>query len=71
MRWENKHKKKYQIGDSRVVKKFLFFPIKIGNHWRWLEKALIRQTLNDYEAIDPSGGFTFDSYKWYNIEWLN
>lgn len=32
-------KKKPNFGDYRDVKKFLFFPKKIGNRIRWLETA--------------------------------
>lgn len=71
MKWEAKKSKGPNIGDSREVKQFLFFPKRIGTQWRWLEKSLIKQILHDYTALDPCGGFSYDSYKWYNVEWLN
>lgn len=38
MRWYSA-----EVGDTRIVYRFLFFPRKINNQTRWLESAYIRQ----------------------------
>lgn len=39
MKWLSK----YKDDDIRVIKRFLFIPWKLGNEWRWLESAYIRE----------------------------
>lgn len=48
-------------GDIKIVTKFLWLPVIIGNEFRWMEKATIK-----YEYI----GY-FDSSEWDPIEFLN
>jgi hypothetical protein len=36
--------RKYQSGDQRLVKRFLLFPLTLGDETRWLESARIVQT---------------------------
>jgi hypothetical protein len=36
--------RKYQNGDQRLVKRFLLFPLTLGDETRWLESARIVQT---------------------------
>lgn len=43
MRW-----KLAKNGDSRIVEKFLIFPIEIKGEVRWLERAKIMQFYHDY-----------------------
>lgn len=43
MRIKSRKKKKFL--SIRVIKKFLFFPKKINNEWRWFEKAKYKQKL--------------------------
>lgn len=33
----------YKEYEQRTICKFLFFPLQIGNDWRWWEKVKIRQ----------------------------
>ena len=37
MRWKTKSEPQWH--DSRIKEHFLFFPKKIENEWRWLERA--------------------------------
>lgn len=41
MRWKTKSEP--QFLDTRIKEHFLFFPKKIDNEWRWLEKAKYKQ----------------------------
>ena len=42
--------------DTRIITKFLFFPVRIKDEWRWLEVASIKQMY-----VYP--------YGWYNVGW--
>lgn len=33
-------------GETRVITRFLFFPLKVNSEWRWLEVAKIHQSYN-------------------------
>ena len=59
MRWFKKRPKKAYAGYSRLVEKFLWFPLCIGNECRWFETAII-----EYERHDISV-YGKDSF----IEW--
>lgn len=54
MRW--KQKPESQVGDRRVITKFLLFPRNINREFRWLETAKIEQ-----EYISD----------WYTCFWIN
>lgn len=60
MRWKGKHKVNHKEGDKRIVRVFLFFPLKLEDEWRWLEKATIEQwyvetVIYDYGMPHPDG----------------
>ncbi len=46
-------------GDTKVKKKFLFFPVIIDEELRWLETATIKYK------------FDFINEKWYPIEFID
>jgi len=54
--------------EERTITKFLLFPKKIGNEWRWLEKASIHQRV---ERIDVGGSMEYGRYKhrWIDRNW--
>lgn len=51
-----------RAGTGRVIKKFLWFPTKIGTETRWLETASILQV-----AVVRDSGTRF----WCNRSWEN
>ena len=51
--------KDYKYGTTRVVRVFLWFPVKIQGQARWLEYAHIKQWTDAYAT------------KWENIEWAD
>ena len=55
-------------GEERVITKFLLFPKKIHNEWRWLEKVFIRQKVI---RMDVGGSMEWGKYKhqWQSIKW--
>lgn len=74
----NTEPKKYKIGERRTIEKFLFFPTRIGNDLRWLEKAKILQetyfcsflmvrSVGDIPVINNPT----TSFRWANIEWVD
>ena len=55
-------------GDERIKGKFLLFPKKLKNEWRWLEKAYILQRVM---KMDVGGSMQWGKYKcqWRDIRW--
>lgn len=51
-----KHKPKPQYGDTKVIHKFLIFPLRLNNETRWLEYATIKCTAYRYRHME---GFTY------------
>lgn len=58
MRWI-----KPKIGTIRAITKFLWFPCKIDEETRWLERATIIQRYCDWWGTDK--------YKWVNERFLD
>lgn len=58
---------KYKEGDTRVIKTFLILPRRIGNEWRWFEKAYIKQRFR--HMWDVTCGGQWD--EWISIKWVN
>lgn len=63
MRWKTKPKPQWL--DTRIKERFLFFPKKIDNEWRWLEKAKYKQ---QYEIWRDNGLHLVD---WVDKEWID
>lgn len=61
-----KEKPEPQWHDSRIKEHFLFFPKKIGNEWRWLERTKYKQS---YEYIPGHGDFL--PLGWIDKEWID
>jgi len=57
-----------RIGEERIITKFLLFPKKLHNEWRWLEKASIRQRVM---KLDVGGTMMYGKYKcqWRDLQW--
>lgn len=54
MRWTGpKH------GDIRVVRRFLWVPLRIGSKWRWFERAHIKQEWDN------------NFHNWYNVMFVD
>ena len=68
MRFTTKVEKGIEIGDERIITKFLLRPRKIGSEVRWLETANIKQRVCTWTAADEMGTMTV--YGWRDIEWL-
>lgn len=32
-----------RAGTTRMIKRFLWYPVRIGEDWRWLERAVLKQ----------------------------
>lgn len=60
---------KDQLGEQRIITKFLLFPKSIGNDIRWLEKATI---LQEVMPIDVGGSMEWGNYRhrWVDVSFL-
>ena len=66
MRFYLKTKKEKQIGDTKVVSRFLLFPKCIDNEIRWLERAKIVKKLGTKIGCDGHGKY----WNWYDYGWV-
>lgn len=65
----NKNKQQYKHDDTRIIKKFAWIPITIGNDFRWLEIVIIKQ--HCYMEYDCNEYGVFQSgLKWRNIGFI-
>jgi hypothetical protein len=65
MRWNSRYYLKDREGETRVVRKFLFWPrlLQKDKHWRWLEFANIKEQVL---KVDIGGSGEWGTYAW---EW--
>lgn len=64
---------KYQVGNVRTIKKFLWLPKILDEELRWLEWVNIKQTFSEIEIdSDPRTPYyeRFD-YAWTNVSWVD
>ena len=61
MRWEAKPKA--VEFDTRTVHRFLLFPRRIGDEWRWLEWAWVKQVYRIVGYSDGGSGVWTD-WRW-------
>lgn len=54
-------------GQKRTITKYLYLPTRIGNEYRWLERASIEQSL--HRCTDPTCGSEW--WEWRNTKWLD
>ena len=74
MRWFEKEKKKKPIFsdmETRVVRKFLWFPKKIGKETRWLEFASYEQIY--YKSYFDKDHNYHSMDRWYDLrlKWMD
>ena len=76
MRWIKKKNntaiEHYYVGDTRIIKKFLFVPKCINNEYRWLEFANIKQVFQkqiNWKYYDGIGYYEYGEYVWVDKEW--
>lgn len=58
MRWIEKQP---VVGEKRIIRKFLLFPLLIEDEVRWLE----------YASIQQKRIWDIDVYKWINEKWAD
>ena len=69
MRFTAKVKKDVEIGDERIITKFLFIPKRINNEIRWFERVNIKQRVCTFTAADEFGIMTV--YGWRDKEFID
>ena len=57
---------KGNVGDTRIVTRFLVFPKTINNEIRWLEKARIKQ---EFRKVYDDGIYEF--FDWVNVAFVD
>lgn len=67
MRWRKCQTQYPSDGESRIIRKFLWWPKCIGNEYRWLEFVRIRQ---HYVASFFTGDLLCGAY-WVDDEFLS
>lgn len=64
---------KEQLGQERIVRRFLLWPMKIGDEWRWLESVSYIEQAQLIQvwsgAFDGPEIIWRDTYKWVPQEW--
>ncbi|UGO51262.1 hypothetical protein PQE72_gp181 [Bacillus phage vB_BanS_Skywalker] len=66
MRW--KSNKPQHHGQHRHKTKFLLFPKKIGDEWRWLERATYLQKVERIYLGYYDSKLTWEDVKWIDKE---
>lgn len=69
------HKPQPRVGDKQYVTKFLWFPMRIGDETRWLEKAMyVREYRGFFKfkwaeiLVCP---LTDNAFDWFPVRWCN
>ncbi len=57
-----------KANDERIVRRFLWLPLRIGTETRWLETARIHQKFVVDQAVDLAGTPEQQAY-WQNVGW--
>ncbi len=58
-------------GARRVIKKFLWLPLKLDGQLRWLETAKIRQVCDYRQPKGYESTSTEMKYFWDDLEWVD
>ena len=70
MRWNSRNYLRSREGETRVVRKFLFWPRKIGDtQWRWLEFVNIKEIILQVD-ISKSCEWTDYTWKWREVAFM-
>jgi hypothetical protein len=68
-----KRKNPPEVGDRRIVRKFLFFPTEIEEKTKWFKIASIVQEYRSILEWDMSGeeSCSTSSEEWVNVAWAD
>lgn len=69
LKWKDEPKPEPQLGDQRIVEKFLFFPKWIDNEWRWLGSAKILQ--ERARGMRPGPVAPYPIQYWRDLHWMD
>lgn len=59
-----------EIGDTRVRRKFLLLPKRLGDEWRWLGVESIVQEHSRWGTVDPTLG-VITVRGWRDVAWAH
>lgn len=71
MRWKVRSKEEPELGETRLIRKFLLFPKRINDEWRWLERALIYQKYISRRALIPEVRHPIYIKCWRDSSWAD
>jgi hypothetical protein len=66
MKWRKR--KEPEKGDIKEVKKFLWFPVCVGDDCRWLAKATVRY---EFEGWDYANEDCYEFQLWRPVAFIN
>lgn len=59
------------VGEMRIITKFLWLPKIINNEFRWLEYCQIRQVVDFNILLHLDGETKIRKFYWRNTEWVD
>jgi hypothetical protein len=59
-----------KVGAERVVRRFLWWPLRLQDEWRWLEWAAIRQMYKE-RAVQRSATIYSYKWRWWDLEFAD
>lgn len=70
MRWKDGKRIYPEIGNTRVVHRFLLLPKTFDGETRWLERAAIRQEFMEYRMLSSGSEAVVDVEGWRDVAWI-
>lgn len=71
MRWDLKKKDSTEVGTKKLVHKFLWFPVHLGDEIRWLERATIEYEWMHYTQLAVEICEGIDVVGWVKIRFID
>ena len=68
-RWPTHEQKRPELGEWRVVSRFLFLPRCLDGEWRWLGRERITQQCGKRWSHAPGGIGSFAYNGWIDRHW--
>lgn len=65
MRWKKRKEIRPDIGDTKIVEKFLWWPACLNDEWRWLERVVIEQEFREDQ------GWILYYPDWVDVRWID
>jgi len=60
-----------KIGDTKIIKRFLYFPLTLGNETRWWETANIECEYMEFVTTEPDLMVSGVDYYWIKVKFVD